>query len=107
MKLLLITLAFVPFIFAGSPQSVSVMTSASIGTASAVALAANGNRGYLLIQNNGSVTCQVKFGSAITSTEGVQLTAGQYYEPWVAPKEAVYMKCAGAATPIQLVEGNW
>lgn len=95
-------------VLAGSPQSVPVHSQASIGTSSTLALAANKDRGYLMIQNKGGDSCQVKFGSAITGTEGILITAGQYYEPVEAfLKSAVYMSCTGSGNNVVFLEGNW
>jgi hypothetical protein len=108
MKLFLISLLLPIFAYAGSPQGIPTMTVATVGTSNVVALAANPNRGYLGIQNQGTGVCQVSFGAAIASTEGVQLQINQYYEPTEAYlKAAVYMKCANASQTIQFVESNF
>jgi hypothetical protein len=95
--------------YAGSPQGVPVMTKSTVGTADSIPLAANLNRGYLLIQNQGNTTCLVAFGvSSLASTGGVQLGAGQYYEPVEAyMKSAVHMSCSLSGQTIQFIETNW
>lgn len=94
--------------WAGSPQAVFSQSQVTAGNTSAIALAANANRGYLLIQNQGDANCYVKFGAAIGSgNDGVLIAAAQYYEPYIAPKTAVYMKCASINQTIQFVEGNY
>lgn len=105
----LFVLAVLPqLVMAGSPQAAPVHSQTTVGTSSVLALAANKDRGYLIIQNKGGDSCQVKFGSAITGTEGISITAGQYYEPVEAfIKSAVYMKCSGAGNDIVFLEGNW
>lgn len=92
----------------GSPQSVLSETQQFVGTGSSLVLNTNKDRGYLIIQNNGSSVCNVKFGSAITGTEGFLLQTQQNYEVQDGyPKTSVYMKCNTASQPIELMEGNF
>lgn len=94
--------------FAGSPQGVPIMTNTTVGTSSTVALAANKDRGYLIVQNNGSSTCLISFGTAISGSEGLHIEAGQNYEPTTGfIKSAIYMKCNLASQPIQFAEANY
>jgi hypothetical protein len=93
--------------FAGSPHTVPIMTAVTVGTSSQLALAANQYRGYLIIQNQGTSTCLVSFGSPITGNHGLQIAANQNYEPVEAfVKSAVYMQC-GSNSTIEFAETNY
>lgn len=108
MKYLLIVMSFSSLVLLGSPQGFPVETQVQISSTPALALAANPNRGYLIMQNNGSGNCQVRFGSAITYGEGIILGAGQNYEPQQSfIKAGVYMKCASAGSSIVFIESNF
>ena len=90
-----------------SPQGVPGRTAVTVGNASTLVIGANINRGYLIIQNQGSVTCQLVFGAAITGSEGLKIQTNQNYEPVEAfVKSAVYMKCPSNTT-IEAVWMNW
>lgn len=95
-------------IWAGSPQGFPVESSTLVGTTPVTALASNKDRGYLIIQNNSSGQCQVKFASAVSGTEGLILGSGQNYEVNAAfLKSPVYMRCATAASSIVFLESNY
>ena len=81
------------------------LTTASVSS-SALALAANANRKYLLIQNNGTSSIYVKFGSTISTTEGITLAAGGNYEPIIPPIGAIYMKASTGTQTVTIYEGN-
>lgn len=105
MKFLLASL--IASVALASPQGVVTNTSVTVTTGSTLALAANPYRGYLLVQNNGSGSCQLKFGSAITGSEGVVLGASQNYEVINGyVKSSVYMKCTQSCA-IAIVETNY
>lgn len=107
MKTLLLLL-FVSLSLFASPQGEPVHSEATVTSTASLALAANKNRGYLLIQNKGSVSCYVRFGSTFTGTNGVLITTGQYYEPVSAfVKSAVYVVCASGSNTIHFAETNW
>lgn len=110
MRLLFAWLLLPSVLFAvGSPQVVSVMTAATGTTSDASILAANKNRGSLLIQVKGTNPCYIAFGTtAASTTNGVYVA--QYEELQFdvgAPKEAVRAICTGGTSAIQIVEGNW
>jgi hypothetical protein len=108
MKYILIALGMCSIILIASPQGFPVHTNTVISGTSTVLLATNKDRGYLLVQNNGAVDCQMKFGSPITSdNDGVVISSGQNYEAINAYiKSSVYMKCASGAS-IAAVEANY
>lgn len=108
MKYILFSLGLFSMLLIASPQGIPVHTNTVISGTSTVLLATNKDRGYLLVQNNGAVDCQMKFGSAITSdNDGVVLGSGQNYEAINAYiKSSVYMKCASGAS-IAAVEANY
>lgn len=79
--------------------------SVNLTTASTLELPANISRAYLLIQNLGTDFVLVKFGSAISSTEGIQIVPGGNYEPNSPSLSAVYMKSNSGTQPIMIIEG--
>lgn len=108
MKYVLTAIAILCSIAIASPQGVPVNTTYVVGTSSVEALAANKNRGYLLIQNNGSDSCWAKFGATQTSREGVVIGAGENYEMVNAYiKSSVYMICGATGSSIVFVESNY
>jgi hypothetical protein len=78
----------------------------AVTTTSAQALAANQSRKYLLIQNKGTDSILVKFGSAHSASEGILISAGGYYEPFVAPIDAVFLKASSGTQTTVVVEGK-
>lgn len=108
MTRLLFLLALIPTLGYASPQGIPIHTTKVVSTANITVLSANPNRGYLIIQNNGSGNCQLKFGTSITGTEGMILGAGLNFEPNQAYiKSALYMKCTVSGSSICLLESNW
>jgi hypothetical protein len=108
MKNILLILGLLSTSLWASPQGVPVNTTTVVGTDSIEALAANKNRGYLIMQNNGSGNCWVKFGSAQTGLEGLVLGASQNYEPVESfSKSSVYMRCAASGSSIVFLETNY
>jgi hypothetical protein len=109
MKLVIIlTLLFGSFAHAASGDSVKIQTQTVVtatGT-STLALAANSYRRYLLLQNNGSTTVYVKFGSAHSGSEGVWILPGGNYEPIKAPIGAIYLKTASSTDDVTIIDGN-
>lgn len=110
MKLLALLL-LIPVIGYASPQGVPVFSNATCGTSPGTLLAANRNRGYLLIQNQGSDTsghCYIKPGSAVVSTDGVWVDSGQNYETIEAyTKQAWYCRCDNSGQTFAIIETNW
>lgn len=91
-----------------SPQGVPVHTNSVVGVTSTEYLAANKNRGYIIIQNNGAGNCQIKFGSAISSdNDGVVIGPSQNYEAVNAYiKSSVYAKCT-VSSSLAAIESNY
>lgn len=73
---------------------------------SAVAVAANQNRKYLLIQNNGSASVYLKPAVVHSGTEGIVLIAGGVWEPLSVPVDAIYAKSASGSQALVIQEGN-
>jgi len=108
MKWILSLLLLIPVVSNATSSvnnAVYTLTTASVST-SALVLAANSSRRYLLIQNNGSQTVYVKFGSTISGTEGIALAAGGSYEAIIPSSAAVYMKAASGTQSLTVYEGN-
>lgn len=82
------------------------LTTAATSTTSALAVAANSSRAYLIIQNRGGVAVYVKFGSAHSGTEGIELAAGVSYEPYKVPIDSIYLKAASGTPSVTIYEGE-
>jgi len=102
---------FVSITAFGSPQGVPGEATATCGTSSGVLVAANPNRGYLILQSQGSDTtghCHVKFGVPITGTEGMIVNSGQNWEVVQGfLKQAVYCKCDSASQVFEIAWTNY
>ncbi len=66
----------------GSPTAVNggISESVTVATSATSVCPANTNRSFILIQNTGSNTIFCAFGATATSTNGFQLTTGQYFQ---------------------------
>lgn len=110
MKLLFVYLLLSAVMHA-SPQGVPVESTVVCGTSNGVLVPQNNNRGYLLMQNQGSDgtgNCHFKAGSPITGTEGLWVKSGQNYETVEAyTKQPWYCKCDSAAQTIEILVTNW
>ena len=105
---------------ANPPDFVSLKTTAkTVSTNSEQILRENGNRRYLIIQNNGSAVAYVGFGSdagpggsrSVSSTTGIKITNGQELE-FTADKgnlssEVVYATSASTNTALLITEGAY
>lgn len=89
-----------------SQTKIQRQTTPALSTSSALVLAANPDRKYLVIQNTSAISVYVKFGSAHSGTEGVLITAGGNYEPNEVPTDSVYAKSASGTPTLNIVEGN-
>lgn len=105
---------FLTVIVNASPQGVPAMTNFTVVTAGNQAYQAlpyNKDRGYLIIQNNGSSTCYVSLGASLTGTIGTQglaIATAQNYEPQQAfVKSAVFVQCGVVPTQISFLESNF
>lgn len=106
-KALLFSLMFSVVAVAAPADRVDIThTEESVDGTTGLHLAANPTRNYLLLQNKGSASVYVKFGSAHSGTEGIELAAGQSYEPIKAPADAIYMKSASGTQTVLTAEGN-
>lgn len=108
MKHLIIALNIFSGIASASPQGFPVVSQYTVSTSSVEALASNKNRGYLLIQNNGTGNCWAKFGASQSGLEGVVIGSSQNYEVVNGYiKSSVYMRCAASGSSIVFVETNY
>ena len=96
------------YVCMGSPQGFPVHTNTVVGNTSTQVVATNKDRGYILVQNNGAVACQLKFGGAITAdNDGVVIDGGENYEAINSYiKSPIYMKCTANAS-VAVVESNY
>lgn len=65
----------------------------------------NGNRNYLLIQNKSAGKIYVSFGTKANPLDGVEISAGGNYEPYVVPSSSVEVLATVAASKVTVVEG--
>ena len=86
----------------GSPQGVPLPpVVVTVGTTSTLIIAANLNRGYLMVQNQGASTinCYISLAGPITANAGLLVVGGQNYEVVDGfTKSAVYGMCASPTT---------
>jgi len=87
----------------------------TVSTNSEIVIRENGRRRYLLIQNVGSQTAYLAFGTTrgplASSTTGIQLAAGESYEMSMGSQnvnsEAVYATSRATSTSILITEGAY
>lgn len=100
---------FILFLFnlAFAQESTTITSHATVTatTSSAVAAALNADRNYLLIQNKGSVDVFCKAGSSQTGTEGVKIIPSGNWEPFIAPRQAVYCVTGSSTADLSVVQG--
>ena len=82
-----------------------------MGTVSASAVAANGNRKFLRLQNMGTGDVHIRLGTAVAvSNEGIRLAAGGSYEMSFGAGNvysgAITGIAAFASTPLSYIEGE-
>lgn len=108
-KVLCLLLYFITLkAYAGS-ESVFIMDQQSfvVTTTSTKALDQNAVLNYLLIQNKGTDSIYVKFGSAQTNPgEGVLIPAGGNYEPIHALANSIWLESASGSQPVMIVTGQ-
>lgn len=77
-------------------------------TTSALVLASNAKRSYLFVQNNGSATVHLKFGSAHSGAEAfIKVPAAWSYElPTVVTRAGVYCDSASGTNSLTIIEGT-
>ncbi len=63
-------------------------------------------RNYILIQNTGSVSVIIKFGSVQSATEGIVIPAGGSYEPSRPIRQAMWIKSASSTAAVTILTGN-
>jgi len=108
-KFLILAFLFsiIPLSFAQTPIGFKLSSQAAytVTTTSTKWLEADSYRNYLLCQNNGAVVVSLKVGSVQSGSEGIQIAAGGYYEPFVAPTGSIFMKTASSTASVVCIEG--
>lgn len=89
-----------------SDRSAQISTNVSVTTTSAQFLAANQNRSYLLIQNNGTTAIHYRLDSAATTSD-IKIAAGGAYEPINQPTNALHLISASGTNSVSIVEGSY
>lgn len=90
----------------GDNSKVQSQTTVTATVTSTLGVAENKYRRYLILQNVGSYTVYVKFGSAHSGTEGVWLVPGGVYEPIKPPIGAIYFKSASSTSDVNVIDAN-
>lgn len=103
---LLLTLISLPAVAVTDKVGVRTQVAYSATTTSTQALAYNGARSYLLVQNQGTVSVIVKFMSAQGASEGIVIVAGGNYEPIRVPMDAMYIKSVSGTQTVEIIEGE-
>lgn len=78
----------------------------TLSTVSLNILARNINRKYLLIQNQGASTVNLKLGSVQSGSEGIALTAGSSYSPNPPIVDAIWAKNGAGVVNLYIIEGT-
>ena len=86
-------------------NTVFVNSGHSIQTESQQVLPANGGRNYLLIQNNSGADIRASFGNKADLFNGVLISSGGYYEPFVVPSSSINLLGTAADSAVVVVEG--
>ena len=73
---------------------------------STLALPANSDRVYLLIQNQGTDSIIVNVGAAQVGSNGILIPAGGNWEALRAPLDAIYLKAVTGSQAVEILEGN-
>lgn len=84
-----------------------VNANTAVGVASAQLIAANLNRQYLLIQNNGPFTIYIVYGAAATAALGIAIAPGGSYElvGTISTQQIFAISPGGANSGVVTVEG--
>lgn len=90
----------------GFSVDASGLTTATVTTTSALLVAADPQRNYLIIQNNGATNVIVKFGSIQSASEGIIIPPGGNYEPFKGFRNSVFAKSASATDSVTVQEGR-
>jgi len=109
MKYLILLLMFLPSAaFAGGFQvTMNEQYTATATVTSAQILIPSQQRYYLLIQNlSTTVNVIVKFGSAQTGTEGIQIPPGGNYEVREGVTDSLWVRSASSTAPIVVFGGQ-
>lgn len=77
-----------------------------VATTSVMALAENTYRRYLIVQNLGSASVYIKFGSAHDATEGLVVVSGGNYELLTPPYNSVWLVSTAATQSVIVYEGK-
>jgi hypothetical protein len=104
MKYLLALLLSVPCFGISDKYSIKTQADASIST-SALQLPFRASRSYLLVQNKGTDSVIVKFGSVHSASEGILILPGGNYEPAKVPVDSMYLKASSGTQVVAIIEG--
>ena len=112
MKKMALLILLAPILAIASPQGVPNQFEVTITQAgvSTVAAPVNLNRGYLIMQNKGSSTCQIGIGTGLKNLgqDGLFIATLQNYEMQQAfMKSSVFLMCGSVPTTFTFVETNF
>lgn len=107
LALVLLVLLFAGAVSANDgPINLQTQSDVSVTTTSAAHVSASSSRRYLLIQNKGSTSIYVKFGSAHSASEGIEIIAGGNFESLKPPIDAIYLKSASGTQTVAVLTGK-
>lgn len=106
--LILFSLLFSVNAFSAQGNNCLITTQIDFGatTTSAKVSSTNSYRKCLILQNLSASIVYVKFGSAHTGTENLQVGANSRWEPLVIPTGAIWLKSAAGNASIVVIEGR-
>jgi len=85
---------------------ITTQTDKSASTVSTKVLNADSTRRCLVIQNQGSSIVYIKFDSAHSSTENMQLAGGAIWQPIIIPINAIYIKTSSGVVTTTILSGD-
>lgn len=90
----------------GFSVSINSLVTASVTGTSTMVMPTDPYRNYLLIQNLGTGSVIVKFGSAQIASEGITIIGGGAYEPIKGIFDSVYMKSSTGTQSVVIMSGE-
>jgi hypothetical protein len=85
---------------------ITSQTEFSASTTSVRALDLESARRCLTVQNKGSSTIYIKFNSIHSGTEGIAVTGGGNWEPFIVPINSIWIKSAAGIVTATVLEGQ-
>lgn len=109
MKTILLLLTLLSSSAFAQLNNCKILTQTALGatTTSVIGLASRSSRRCLIIQNiSAASTIYIKFDSAHTGTEGLNLSAGTIWAPIIVPMNSIYIKGSAGNVSATILSGD-